>query len=354
MPATTKEIIQYLKNGHFYWKVGFLGIASAGLIHLLFLVLFLIFRLPLMAAVNLISVGIYWYSLYGLGLEAIRKNDDRLIGWLIYGELIGHNLLATWYLGREANFHYYLYLPALLPFFITTYPRVVYLVRISLVIVLSLWIEISPLFDAPKVPVSPFAMEIFHLTNLLIFLGILSMLAYLYTTQEQLHHDEIRKKTHEDPLTGLYNRRYVNDLLENAQFDPKYWPSPGLILIDIDRFKSINDTRGHLCGDQLIVAVARTLKAKAPARATVARWGGDEYLILLNDTDLETLKKFTTKLHTGISRQRFRCNNDSLHVTLTVGATLFHKDETFENMLQRADKALYHGKELGRDQAIIF
>ena len=354
MPATTSEIIRKLQHEHFYWKVGFLGIAAAGTIHFLFLMLFIVFDVPLLAAVNVLSVGIYWYALYGLGLRAVESGDDRLLGWLVYGELIGHNLLATWYLGREANFHYYLYLPALMPFFITTYPRRIYLFRIFVVIALALWIECSSLFDTPKISISPLAMETFHLMNLLIFLGVLSMLAYLYTTQERSHHEDLKRKSREDPLTGLYNRRFVSDLLDTAHLDPEQWPSPGLILIDIDRFKAINDSRGHLCGDQLIIAIAEALKAKAPRGSTVARWGGDEYLIILNDTDIRTLKTFAEDLHNSIAQQTFWCNNTPVHVTLTIGATLFRKDETFESMIQRADKALYRGKELGRDQAIIF
>jgi len=352
--AKTADIIHRLKNDYYYWKVGFLGLAAAGAIHLLFLILFLLFHIPLLAAINVISIGIYWFSLYGLGLRAVETGDDRLIGWLTYGELIGHNLLATWYLGRQADFQYYLYLPALLPFFINTYPRKTYLVRIFVVIALALWIETSSLFDGPKIPVSPFAIEVFHSMNLLIFLGVLSMLAYLYTTQERLHHDELKEKSRVDPLTGLYNRRYISDLLDAAHIDPDQWPSPGLILIDIDRFKAINDSRGHLCGDQLIIAVADALKAKAPSNSTVARWGGDEYLIILHRTDPETLKRFARDLHHSIAKQNFWCNNTSLHVTLTVGATLFQKNETFESMLHRADKALYRGKELGKNQAIIF
>jgi len=354
LPATTSEIIRKLQHEHFYWKVGFLGIAAAGTIHLLFLVLFIVFDIPLLAAINLISIGIYWYALYGLGLRAVDTGDDRLIGWLVYGELIGHNLLATWYLGRGANFHYYLYLPALMPFFITTYPRRIYLLRIFVVIALALWIECSSLFDTPRISLSPLAMETFHLMNLLIFLGVLSMLAYLYTTQERFHHDELKQKSREDPLTGLYNRRFVNDLLDAAHLDPEQWPSPGLVLIDIDRFKTINDRRGHLCGDQLIIAVANELRSKAPSGSTVARWGGDEYLIILNDTDISHLKTFAEGLHNSIAQHHFWCNNTSIHVTLTIGATLFREDETFESMIQRADKALYRGKELGRDQAIIF
>ncbi len=354
MPATTAQIIHALRDKHFYWKVGSIGIAAAGIIHLLFLLLFIVFNLPLLAVVNIISVGIYWYTFYELGLRAVESGDDRLLGWLVYGELIGHNLLATWYLGRGANFHYYLYLPALMPFFITTYPHRIYLLRIFVVIALALWIECSSLFDAPKVSISPLAMETFHLMNLLIFLGALSMLAYLYTTQEHSHHEDLKRKSHEDPLTSLYNRRYVSDLLNAVHLDPNRWPSPGLILIDIDHFKAINDRLGHLCGDRLIIAIADALQTKAPSGSTVARWGGDEYLIILNNTDITRLKTFAEELHNSIARHTFQCDETSIHVTLTIGATLFRDNETFENMIQRADKALYRGKELGRDQAIIF
>ena len=122
MGEETKHILKMLNHTHFYWKIGFLGVAISGVVHLFFLFLFLYMDIPLLAAINLISVIIYWYSIYGLGKEAIETGDDSIIGWLIYLELIGHNLLAAWTLGREAGFQYYLYIPAFLPFFIINYP----------------------------------------------------------------------------------------------------------------------------------------------------------------------------------------------------------------------------------------
>jgi len=315
--------------------------------------MFLYLDIPVMAAVNLLSVFIYWYSIYGLGIRTIETRDDRLIGWLVYSELMGHNLLATWYLSTAAGFQFYIYMLAFLPFFIFTYSRTVYIFRVLLVIVISLVLEISGRFHSPNVPISPETLSLLHLLNLSIFLGVLTILSYLYTHYERAHHDLLETRSSQDPVTGLYNRRYIYDLVAAEWHDRNLWPAPALILIDIDYFKRINDTWGHSCGDRAIITVATALKHTAFPPAVVSRWGGEEFLILFRHIAPEELRGTAEDLRKSIARLSIPCGNTAINLTVTLGATTVRENDSFEETLHRADRALYRGKESGRDRVVL-
>jgi diguanylate cyclase (GGDEF)-like protein len=351
--STTKAIQTKLDEVHFYWRIGYYALMAAGTVHLFFLFMFLCLGVPVMAAVNVLSVLIYWYSIYGLGIRTIETRDDRLIGWLVYSELLGHNLLATWYLGTGAGFQFYIYILAFFPFFIFTYSRKIYWIRVFLVIAVSLLLESGGLFRHPRVPIDPGTIEALHLLNLLIFLGVLAILSYLYMNYERDHHDRLHTSSRRDPITGLYNRRFIQELLGGEWSDESQWPSPALMLIDIDHFKRLNDSLGHACGDRAIIAVAATLKESVLPSVIVSRWGGEEYLLLFRNIRRDELEKVADRLRRVVSEMRIPCDESHATLTITLGATFVRKNEPFDEALHRADKALYRGKEAGRDRVVI-
>ncbi|WP_292657687.1 GGDEF domain-containing protein [Nitratifractor sp.] len=349
--ATLSEILEQLKNENHYWQIGFYGLVAAAAIHFFFLLLFTFLDIPLLAAVNIVSVGLYLYCIFVLGVPTLQSKDDHLIGWLVYGELIGHNLLATWLLGRESGFQFYLYIPALLPFFILSYSRLIYFLRLLFVIALALWVETSPLFNHPRVPIDPLWLQRFNWMNLLIFLLILSILAYLYALKEHAYSRRLIHDLSRDPLTGLFNRRILDEILKKSQGDSARL---GVLLLDVDYFKKINDTFGHEGGDYVLKQLAAKLKTLCP-RATILRWGGEEFLILLADTDKETLQRRAEQIRQAVESSTLFFDGKRLDFTVTLGATLFAlKSENFRDALVRADKALYEGKKSGRNRAIFY
>jgi len=351
--GSTVRILKRLQSAHFYWKIGFLGIAAAGIIHLFFLALFLYLDIPALAAVNVLSVFIYWYSLYGLGTEAIETGDDSTIGWLIYLELIGHNLLAAWTLGREAGFQYYIYIPAFLPFFIINYPKNLYILRTFVVLSLALFIDYSSLFSFPKVPIDPSSLKLLHHINLFIFLLTLSGLNYLYAVHERSHHSNLKDNSFKDPMTGLFNRRYLQNLLDSSRPEKSRLFPHSLILVDIDRFKIVNDTFGHNCGDRIIAHVSKLLQRYTSEDVTVTRWGGDEFLLLFRFIHTARLKEIAESLRHLIEKNQIKCGEEPLKITITLGIATIKNGESFEEALQRADAALYRGKKAGRNRTVF-
>jgi len=342
-----------LQVENFYWKIGFYGLILAGFFHALFIPLFLWLGIPFMAAVNVVSVFIYWYCIFGLGLPTLDSGDDSLIGWLVYFELIGHNLLATYFLGQDAGFQYYIYILAVIPFFVFTYSFAVYTLRIAAVIAVSLLIDTHTLFRQPAATVDPTILHLLHHFNLFVFLSVLSLLSYLYAVHARDHHDFLERGAVRDHLTGLYNRRYVESLVEDFAARTRRWPSPGILLIDIDRFKRLNDTYGHACGDAAIVQVASLLNEGNFKAEAVARWGGEEFLLLFADIDEVALSEVAEKIRTAVRERPITWQGESLRVTITVGGSMPAPDESFEAALHRADLALYEGKTGGRDRVVI-
>jgi diguanylate cyclase (GGDEF)-like protein len=346
-------ILNRLQVTNFYWRIGFYGLVLAGFFHALFIPLFLWLGIPVLAAVNVLSVAIYWYCIFGLGLPTLESGDDSTIGWLVYIELIGHNLLATYYLGPDAGFQYYIYVLAVLPFFVFTYSFTVYALRIAFVIIVSLLIDTHSLFRTPVVHIDPSLLQLLHHFNLFVFLSVLSLLSYLYAVHARTHHDTLERGAVRDHLTGLYNRRHIETLVESFGRDKSQWPSPGLLLVDIDHFKRLNDTYGHACGDVAIVTVANLLAQDGFGADAVARWGGEEFLLLYRNIDEVSLHDRAERIRKAVSEEPIRWDGLEIFITITVGGTVAAGEESFNEALHRADMALYEGKKGGRNRVTL-
>jgi diguanylate cyclase (GGDEF)-like protein/PAS domain S-box-containing protein len=153
-----------------------------------------------------------------------------------------------------------------------------------------------------------------------------------------------------DPLTGVGNRRYADVRLEGqlASMRRLGW-SLGLLLIDVDAFKSFNDTYGHKVGDEVLRMVASTLSATVRSYDEVARWGGEEFVILCPGLDRDGLRAMGERLRVLVGRSVLR-QHDHTAVTISVGAALAGMDDTPASIIERIDRALYASKREGRNR----
>lgn len=177
-------------------------------------------------------------------------------------------------------------------------------------------------------------------------------------TDEYNLRSELEQLANTDPLTGLYNRRSFNAFSEHEYARAmRYFEPLSLMIIDIDLFKNVNDTYGHLVGDEVIRRVALVCNQHIREADVLARIGGEEFAILLPGTDTESAYKLAERLR--ISQQTYRFPgqheaNDLPEVTISIGvSTLSVKDKSFAQMLSRADKALYSSKNIGRNSVHV-
>ncbi|WP_163557280.1 sensor domain-containing diguanylate cyclase [Halomonas sp. NO4] len=162
--------------------------------------------------------------------------------------------------------------------------------------------------------------------------------------------EELERVAIRDPLTGLMNRRGMQALLEEelerAQREASVF---GLLWLDLDHFKQVNDTRGHAAGDHALKAVADVLRAGLRPYDKASRWGGDEFLVLLSPCDATVLDRIAERLRRDVAASV----GDGSPITISIGACLGEPGERLEGLLKRADEALYRAKDEGRNAAHV-
>ena len=162
--------------------------------------------------------------------------------------------------------------------------------------------------------------------------------------------EDLRTAVRIDGLTQIANRAYFDEkLLEMISLHKRYSDPFALLMIDVDHFKTANDTYGHQAGDRILKGVALKLKASLRGSDFLARFGGDEFVIILFKSDLVTATEVAWKLTKEVRASRFILDDASLFITLSVGVAEVRGDDTSESLLKRADAALYRTKIGGRN-----
>ena len=168
--------------------------------------------------------------------------------------------------------------------------------------------------------------------------------------------DRIISRQHSfDPMTGLINRRSIDLLLEKNHAHSMRTNEPYVVaMLDIDFFKSINDTHGHLAGDQVLITLSPFLNSHLRDLDSIGRYGGEEFLILLPDTTVTQAFEVLERLRNGVEGLGIEYDDIILNVTVSIGLTEFDNNKTFPELLKRADDALYLAKKSGRNQVKIY
>ncbi len=174
-------------------------------------------------------------------------------------------------------------------------------------------------------------------------------LSSINSTLENKAH-ELEKIASIDSLTGLYNRSKFGELFNLAYQSMLSRENPlSLIMLDIDHFKRVNDTYGHNVGDEVIVAIAETLKRELRNIDIVCRWGGEEFVALVPTADLAQTKLIAEKLRTKIQTLHFSFGEG---ITSSLGVSEVRRGEEMLEAIERADKALYEAKRSGRNRVV--
>lgn len=164
----------------------------------------------------------------------------------------------------------------------------------------------------------------------------------------------LRTLVEQDTLTEINNRRYADKHLRQVQSHADLCGNPFVIGIgDIDFFKSVNDTYGHECGDLVLKRVAYLLKKHMTGKGFVARWGGEEFLLVYDNADLDLARVQTEELLQEIRQQEVIYEEQSVKITMTFGLVEGGVGTRMRDLLQAADNKLYYGKENGRNQVVI-
>lgn len=164
---------------------------------------------------------------------------------------------------------------------------------------------------------------------------------------------ELENISRKDPLTGLSNRRDMNEKIENelARFN-RSKESFSIILGDIDYFKKTNDTYGHDAGDDILVKVSNLMAEATRAQDVVARWGGEEFLILLPNTDLDGSWNLAEIIRKKIENEEMIFAQNKIPVTMSFGTSCYEDGLSINELVKKADECLYRAKEAGRNKVV--
>jgi len=175
----------------------------------------------------------------------------------------------------------------------------------------------------------------------------------LLDTQKELLEDnnELARLASTDNLTGLFNRNHINEILANEHSRyQRHSHRFGIIMLDIDHFKPVNDNYGHDAGDLILKHLAKQLGAAVRSSDHVGRWGGEEFLICCTTIKPDDLLAIAENIRQTIARSKFEIVNK---LTVSLGCAIIQPGETIDELIKRADVALYEAKNNGRNQSVI-
>jgi len=188
-----------------------------------------------------------------------------------------------------------------------------------------------------------------------ISIGATTILRFTYQDQvDEQYQKKLFESALRDGLTSTFNRRYFVDRLQaEIRFAVRHDKSLALLFADIDHFKKINDTYGHVAGDEVLASVARVMTSAIRAEDVLARWGGEEFSVICREIDLAGAKVLGERLRVAVETHRFEHAGRVIPVTISVGAAVERKIDDAHAFIAAADEAMYDAKRAGRNQVVI-
>ncbi|MBN2899575.1 MAG: sensor domain-containing diguanylate cyclase [Clostridia bacterium] len=166
--------------------------------------------------------------------------------------------------------------------------------------------------------------------------------------------DELKIIAYQDQLTGLPNRRYLDNSLENQLATFRELGIPfGVAMFDIDKFKNFNDNYGHDIGDEVLKMVAKVFRAMTRSGDIIGRWGGEEFLGIFANVTESQLDMILNRIRVLTEKSSINHNDERLQVTISIGGAIINDEDTASNLIKKADENLYISKENGRNQVTV-
>ena len=300
------------------------------------------------------------FNLGGMGVAAIaillNQRDRYGTGAFLYISFISLISLGEVLLfGLDAGFHYFIFNMAGLIIFTNWKPWLKLLGVVLEALLLSLMF-IAAYGKEPVFTLNVGMILFFHGINVMLNIAGIANSAYYYRNIASRAHHRVRDLASMDYLTSLMNRTSF-DAYASTTFRERRKPGQnlGILLLDIDHFKRVNDTWGHLCGDELLRQFGGLLSQNIRAGDFAARYGGEEFVIITLVENAEKLWDFAERLRIATENMVFSCDTGEHRITVSIGALFVPSDEEISHIraIEMADRLLYRAKEEGRNRVII-
>lgn len=310
-----------------------------------FIPLFLLLGSPLLAWINVATI-----ALYAAAHALLRRHRNGAALVLIWTEVVGHSALGTWLIGWNSGFHYYLLM--FIPAIVVGRGRR----RVTPVLLLALFAFYIGMYELSRrhgaqAPLDASGLSIVHAFNVAVVFAMAAYTARYYYGSVLRAERRLEDQAATDPLTGLSNRRRLASLAAERIAQARQAGGPTAVVIaDIDHFKRINDTHGHDAGDRVLVHVADLLARNSRAQDLLARWGGEEFLLVMPTSGLDDALAVAERMRHAVARQPAGHGADAIAASVSLGVAELRSGESLEAAIARADRALYASKDAGRNR----
>ncbi len=318
------------------------------IIHGIFAVWYTKQGIPEMMHMNIVSMVLSLITLWFL-LDVKKLNIG---GYLLIINFCYYAIYSTYLVGynKDATMLY----PIMVLLLHTLFPKQQkYIARLTTILILGFFVNMYLKYNR----VAPYedSLDYIDWVNYAYAFTAVFMFIYTRSVAENFVNnynkqvDKMTKEANVDFLTGLYNRRFIENRFLVEECKGLY-----IVLADLDFLKKVNDTCGHMCGDYIIKEIAQILKASFGTVDDVCRWGGEEFLIYIRDTEELDIEKKLNEVREEIEMTLFNFNDRLIRITMTFGySEIFDEYDIIKN-LENADKALLYGKQTGRNKVVNF
>lgn len=307
---------------------------------------------------NLASILIY------IGNTFLLAKHPAWVCYISFMEIILHSFISVILLGNDFGFSMYFVL--LVPMVYNMLHSVNvnhYILKANVLSILSFILfagcyiisnNYAPIYVSSALNrVRPYV----YTVNILITFFTLSFFSILFILETVAAYNKLYSQNQQldtlantDPLTGLYNRRTMTEHVVHMFEDYKVSNKPfSIIICDIDDFKKINDTYGHKCGDEVLKTISATFSNLTRDKDFICRWGGEEFLLLLKNTDVELARTIAERIRASIADLEVTYNNITIKITMTFGVASVTEEPNYDTLFKLADTRLYQGKNNGKN-----
>ena len=316
-------------------------------LHIFYLVLFIVAKLNILIYVTAGVIAIYL-----LFFLLIKFKKYYLYALLCGNEFFGFIAVTTIMLGFATGFHFYLIGFLIVSFFTSYFSKKrnvkgsLVWAGLSLVIYLTLFFVTE--FNAPYYAIEKWLEVTLFTTHAIVVFGLIVYFLVVFIRYALSLEKKIMNESRTDELTQISNRYALYDYFE---LEEDKYPLV-LALFDIDDFKNINDTYGHVFGDYILKRVAE-ITTEVLSDCFVCRYGGEEFVIMLSKKNEKPVFDRLEEFRKTIEKETFEFENVKVNITITIGATDYVDDIKLEQWVEYADKKMYAGKSNGKNQTVI-
>ena len=316
------------------------------ILHVFYLVLFIITKLYIMVGVT--AGVVFIYCLYFL---LIKKKKYYLYALICGNVFFAYIATATAMIGFNTGFHFYLIGLCVVSFFTTYFSKnkkifnsIIWAV-LSLAIYLTLYLTSS--FNPPNYTIDKWLEMTLFITNAIVVFGFIASYLFVFLKYALSLEKKITNESRTDELTQIKNRYGLYDFYESLEEKKNLT----LALFDIDNFKVINDKHGHVTGDYILKRVAE-ITSETLDDSFVCRYGGEEFIIVLeNDKEVHPITRLE-ELRNRIKQEKFEFEGETIQITITIGVADYFDSITLEKWVELADERMYKGKETGKNKIV--